>query len=75
MQAAFSPLGAAMLFGLDVHVVELVMALVLVLVIFTMMDLHSRVWELLTTGSCTLRITERRGIVMGWWVRMDCGWW
>ena len=35
MQAAFAPVGAAMLVGLDVHVVELVMAGILVLVIVT----------------------------------------
>lgn len=55
-----------MLLNLDAHTVELVMASVLILVIFTMLDLHSRAWELITTGSCTLKLTETRRVTFGW---------
>lgn len=55
-----------MLLNLDAHIVELVMAGALMLVIITITDLHLRSWELITTGSCTLKLTEKIWVTLGW---------
>ena len=58
LQSAFSPLGAAMLVGLNAHVVEMVMAISLVFVILMGLRVHVYAWQLLTTGGCTLQWME-----------------
>ena len=44
-----------MLVGLDVHVVEMVMAISLVFVILMGLRVHIYAWQLITTGGCTLQ--------------------
>ena len=50
-----------MLVGLDVHVVEMVMAVSLVFVILMGLRVHIYAWQLITTGGCTLQWMEGEG--------------